>query len=1726
MSYKHFLIFSSLFIMAEIAQAQPTISGFTPESGLFGASVTITGTNFSATPANNVVTFNGTTATVSTSTTTSITTTVPVGATNGAITVTVGAQVATSTTNFIVTSPTITGFTPANGKAGASVTLTGTNFSTTGSNNLVKFNGVSASVSSSTATSITTRVPAAATTGNISVTVNGQIATSATSFVVCPAITLAVTTTNKTAFSFAASGGQSPYTYSLDGTNFYPASQYNLSAGVYNVTAKDANGCTGTSDFKINGVIDCGVTQAAGGQGTSFTTHILGSGSGTVKIAYDMYSIPDQMDVFYDNVLVASTNSLVSNQNILSFEYTYNPLKPAFCVIRMYAPNSGTAWEYAAYCPAIPSPEVTKFSPGYGAVGTNVRIEGSNFSSGTVVKFGSIVASSPSINPLGTIVDVNVPAGATTAPITVSNNFGAFTTAGNFIVSPYCVSSATSSIATRIDKVVLNNLDNTSPAGACETYSDYSSVVGYLSAGATYDLKVTLGSCSGNYNKAVAAFIDWNGNSSFADPGDQVAVSTASSIATREETFSVTVPSTLSVTSTKMRVIVRETSTPSSITPCGTYAWGETEDYTISFITSGNASKSVTPSAIQAFETPVNYPSVVRSFYASAVNVGLNSFTVTAPTHFQVSTQIASGFSSSLTLSPTASGTINSTVYVRYSPTVAGTHTGNISVTSPAFATPSTVAVSGTSSVRAPQLATFGIFDDFYTSGIGIASSIQTFRIDGSYLTDDVTITAPSNFQLSLNTSYSTSLTLTPINGIIDDQIVKVRYQPSTSGPHSGNIAVSSSGLTTQQIPLAGTFGLSIASFSPTNGGPGTSVTISGANFSTNPTNNTIQFTNTTAFVTASTSTSITTTVPSNATTGKISVTVGGIKVTSTNDFTVNTPLPTISSFTPSSGVLGSTVTIFGTNFSTTPANNSVSFNGTPATVTASTPTSITTTVPTGASSGTITVAVGGQTATSSNSFVVTAPAPAGLSLTNFTPAFGVVGSVVTISGTGFSTNPVNNTVKFNGITATVTASTATNITTSVPTGAVTGKITVTVGGQTVTSATNYTVNALAFPEITSFSPESGKEGETVTITGTNFSAVPAENVIKFKSTTATVTASTTTSITTTVPAGAETGAISITIGGQTGISSTNFTVVPTYIAPTISNFAPTSGGIGSSVSITGGNFTNITDVSFGGTPATSFDVLSETSITAIVGAGSSGNVSVTNPGGTGSLAGFTFIPAPTITEFTPSSGQVGAIVTITGANFSDVLANNSVSFNGTAATITASTTTSISTSVPTGATTGKITVTIGGQTATSATDFTVTNPPAPTITSFTPAIGLVGASVIITGTNFSTTPANNVVKFNSTSATVTASTATSITTSVPTGATTGKITVTVGGQTGTSATDYTVTTVPGPVIASFTPASGPIGTSVTISGSNFSTTPANNTVKFNETAATVTASTATSITTSVPSAATSGKITVTVGGQTSTSASSFIIITVPAPSISNFTPTSGPAGTTVTIAGTNFSTTPANNTVKFNETAATITASTATSITTSVPAGASTGKVKVTVGGQTATSTSDFIVPTCTTPPKPVITGAGLESRRPLLTSSSESGNQWYKDGIAISGETGTTLTITEPGIYSVQVTASEGCVSEFSDDITVLVTGTKEFEKIDWLSVYPIPMTDRVTFESKIKGNKQLRLVDGAGKLIRQVEFNSQSVEIDVKTMLPGLYYYMLQSESGNAFGKLYKE
>src|SRR2546430_1431470 len=206
---------------------------------------------------------------------------------------------------------------------------------------------------------------------------------------------------------------------------------------------------------------------------------------------------------------------------------------------------------------------------------------------------------------------------------------------------------------------------------------------------------------------------------------------------------------------------------------------------------------------------------------------------------------------------------------------------------------------------------------------------------------------------------------------------------------------------------------------------------------------------------------------------------------------------------------------------------------------------------------------------------------------------------------------------------------------------------------------------------------------------------------------------------------------------------------------------------------------------------------------------------------------------APTISSFSPASGPVGAGVPLSGLHLTGA---TPAAFHGAAGSLAVNS----DPQIPATETRGP---------ASSAASFTVTvAPSAPMISSFSPASGPVGAGVTISGSHFTGATA---VAFNGAAASFAVNSDTQITATVPSGATTGPISVTTPGGTATSATSFTVTVAPSaPMISSFSPASGPVGAGVTISGSHFTGATA---VAFNGAAASFAVNSDTQITATAP---------------------------------------------------------------------------------------------------------------------------------------------------------------------------------------------------------------------------------------------------------------------------------
>ena len=696
-----------------------------------------------------------------------------------------------------------------------------------------------------------------------------------------------------------------------------------------------------------------------------------------------------------------------------------------------------------------------------------------------------------------------------------------------------------------------------------------------------------------------------------------------------------------------------------------------------------------------------------------------------------------------------------------------------------------------------------------------------------------------------------------------------------------------------------------LTALSPASGPANTNVSITGADLVdvTGVTFNGIA----TSYFFANSATSLTAYAPNGVTTGPVVVTTPG----GPSNGLLFTANPMLSSFSPTSGSPGTVVTLTGQNLIGT---TQVSFNGASAVnYTVVSATQLTVTVPTNASTGPIRVTTSAGTAASSNNFFVTAPM-----LTAIVPAAGPAGTVVTLTGS----NLLGMTgVTFNGLVApgAIVNATGTQITVTAPTGVTTGPV--------VATTSAGPSNSLLFssaPTLTALSPAFGPAGTPVALTGTGLTGTTQ---VTFNGTVAPgfVVNAAGTQLTVTAPAGLTTGPV---VAANADGSSNGLVFT---LPPTISSLSPSSSPVGSSVVVTGTDLTGATLVRVNATVATSFTVNSATQLTFVVPAGAtSGPVRVITPNGTATSATGLVVPVPVLTLLSPSAGPKGSSVAIAGNSLRDA---NRVTFNGTPAAgfVVNTTGTLLTVTVPAGATTGPVLVTTPNGVSNGLT-FTV----GPTITSLAPAFGGPGTQLTVTGSNFAGTTQ---VTFNGTVTPgfVVNAAGTSLTVAAPAGVTTGPVVVTAAG-TASNGVLYTAA----PIITAFTPASGLIGTSVTIAGTDLNLPTQ---VLFNGVSVPFTPGSATQLTATVPVGASTGPVQVVTAHGSGTSAANF---TVPAPVLTAVAPAAAPVGGIITLTGTNLQGTTGLTFGGVAATGYTVNAA-GTNLTVAVPAGATGGPLVLT---------------------------------------------------------------------------------------------------------------------------------------------------------------------------------
>lgn len=381
-------------------------------------------------------------------------------------------------------------------------------------------------------------------------------------------------------------------------------------------------------------------------------------------------------------------------------------------------------------------------------------------------------------------------------------------------------------------------------------------------------------------------------------------------------------------------------------------------------------------------------------------------------------------------------------------------------------------------------------------------------------------------------------------------------------------------------------------------------------------------------------------------------------------------------------------------------------------------------------------------------------------SITSVSPAAGGTagGNTVTITGTGLTGAT---SVTFGTFTsASISSNTGTSLNVIAPAGTG-GPLTVMVNlpsnSPSLAAAYTYTNG----PVVTGISPATCPTagGQSITVSGFNFSTTQANNTVTFGGTAGTVTFAnvTGTSLNVTCPArAAGTVDVIVTVASVPSPAVTADQITYANTGPAVSSIFPTTGPTtgGTLVTVTGQNFTGATQVLFGGVAGTSLVQISATQVSAISPAhlgGATVDVQVTTAQGTSPanppFDSFTYADtgAPVITSITPTTdaGICGQVITviITGSNFTAGGSQMTVLFGGVAATsFTVNGTTQINAILPPhapGAADVRVTVGNGAASFTLPGAFTYTCAGAPTVTGVSPSTGAPGITVTITGTGF-----------------------------------------------------------------------------------------------------------------------------------------------------------------------------------------------------------------------------------------------------------------------------------------------------------------------------------------------------------------------------------------------------
>jgi hypothetical protein len=242
------------------------------------------------------------------------------------------------------------------------------------------------------------------------------------------------------------------------------------------------------------------------------------------------------------------------------------------------------------------------------------------------------------------------------------------------------------------------------------------------------------------------------------------------------------------------------------------------------------------------------------------------------------------------------------------------------------------------------------------------------------------------------------------------------------------------------------------------------------------------------------------------------------------------------------------------------------------------------------------------------------------------------------------------------------------------------------------------------------------------------------------------------------------------------------------------------------------------------------------------------------------------------------------------------VAAQDTVTFSGVPARVLQASATSLRVEIPLGTPLGRILIkTLGGQVE-SPQLFRIWYPP--TLAAFNPGKGKAGSVIALTGTNFAESAARNVVLFGTVPATVVEASASRLLVRIPAQAQSGTLRVQTPGGSAAASTPFAF--IPAPVVTNFTPAEGPSGTLVTITGLDFLREGTIDTVYFHGMPATVRSASPTQLVVEVPKGAFTGLVSVAGAGGKGLSPLEFVVPTLASDDAIDAYP--NPATTQVTV--------------------------------------------------------------------------------------------------------------------------------------------------------------------------------------------------------------------------------